>query len=87
MGILAPRIVSPITGEEEARPSIGYKVEVNEENMRRWTNWWEVANQEQLITFYIIGLATLIGLSVLLNSTLGIVSRGEADITYLQKEA
>src|SRR5215211_7545764 len=87
MGIRMPRIVSPITGEEEARPSIGYKFEVNEENMRRWRNWWKVANQEQFITFYIIGLATLIGLSVLLYSALGIVGGAEADITFLQDEA
>jgi hypothetical protein len=87
MGILIPKIVSPITGEEEARPSLGYKFEVNEENMRRWRNWWKVANQEQFITFYILGLAVLIGLSVLLNSALGIESSAEADITFLRTEA
>jgi hypothetical protein len=90
MGILMPRIVSPVTGEEEARPSLGYKFETNEENMGRWRNWWRVANQEQVITFYIVGLATLIGLSVLLYSTLGIVEVPESqagDITFLQTEA
>jgi hypothetical protein len=90
MGILMPRIVSPVTGEEEARPSIGYKFSVDEENMGRWRNWWRVANQEQVITFYILGLATLIGLSVLLYSTLGIVEVPESqagDITFLQTEA
>jgi hypothetical protein len=84
MGILIPRIVSPITGEEEARPSFGYKFPVNEENMRRWRDWWKVANQEQLITFYILGLATLIGLAVLLNSALGIVEDAAAEITFVQ---
>jgi hypothetical protein len=90
MGILMPRIVSPVTGEEEARPSLGYKFETNEENMARWRRWWRVANQEQVITFYIVGLATLIGLSVLLYSTLGIVEVPESqagDITFLQTEA
>jgi hypothetical protein len=91
MGILMPKIVSPVTGEEEARPSIGYKFEVNDENMGRWRNWWKVANQEQIITFYILGLATLIGLSVLLYSTLGgnvQVPESEAgSITFLQTEA
>jgi hypothetical protein len=87
MGILMPRIVSPITGEEEARPSLGYKFRVNEENMHRWRNWWKVANQEQLITFYFLGLLILIGLSVLLYSALGIVEGGEADITFLREEA
>ena len=90
MGILMPKIVSPVTGEEEARPSLGYKFPVNEENMHRWRNWWKVANQEQLLTFYILGLATLIGLSVLLYSALGIVNVPEdqaGSITFLQTEA
>jgi hypothetical protein len=87
MGIRIPRIVSPITGEEEARPSLGYKFPLNEENMRRWRNWWKVANQEQLITFYILGLLILIGLAVLLNSALGIEPDAEADITFLREEA
>jgi hypothetical protein len=87
MGILIPRIVSPITGEEEARPSFGYKFPVNDENLSRWRNWWRVANQEQLITFYILGLATLIGLAVLLNSALGIVEDAEAEITFVQSWA
>ena len=39
--------------------------ETNEENMRRWRSWWRVANQEQFITFFILGLLTLIALSVL----------------------
>src|SRR5215203_4904838 len=87
MGILIPRIVSPITGEEEAEPSIGYKFEVNEESMRRWRNWWKVANQEQIITFYLAATAVLIALAVLLNSTLGIEPNAEAEVTFLRDEA
>src|SRR5215217_3913357 len=58
--------------------------------MGRWRNWWRVANQEQFLTFYILGLLTLIGLSVLLYSTLGIVNVPESqagDITFLKTEA
>jgi hypothetical protein len=43
MGVHIPRIVSLITGEEEARSSTGYSFEVNEENLRRWDGWWKVA--------------------------------------------
>ncbi len=39
MGVHIPRIVAPITGEEEARPSTGYSFPVTEENMRRWDGW------------------------------------------------
>src|ERR671914_2479424 len=46
MGIHIPNIVSPITGEEEARPSTGYSFPVTEENLRRWDGWWKVTNRE-----------------------------------------
>jgi len=89
MGVHIPRIVSPITGEEEARPATGYSFEVNEENMRRWDGWWKVANREQLLTFVTIGLLTLISLSVLVASVLPEgKSYGEpGDIAFLQAEA
>src|SRR5215210_5062268 len=88
MGVHIPRIVSPITGEEEARPATGYSFEVNEENMRRWNGWWKVANRAQLLTFVIIGLLTLIGLSVLVASVLGEGTYGDpGSIEFLKEEA
>jgi hypothetical protein len=88
MGVHIPRIVSPITGEEEARPSTGYSFPVTEENMRRWDGWWKVANREQLLTFVIIGLGTLIGLSVLVDSVLGEGTYGDpGSIDFVQEEA
>jgi hypothetical protein len=86
MGSRMPKIVSPITGEEEAAPSLGYTFPVNEENMRRWRGWWKVANQEQLITFLFLGGAILIALSVLVWSTVGSRSIGE-DLEFLNTEA
>jgi len=70
MGAHMPKIVSPITGHEEARPSLGYMFPVNDENMRRWRGWWRVANWEQFITFFLVGVLSLIVLSVLAYSTL-----------------
>jgi hypothetical protein len=87
MGQRIPRIVSPITGDEEAAPSLGYMFRPNEENMRRWRQWWKVANQEQILTFYIVGLLTLIGLSVLVSSTLGLSADATNDISFVKKEA
>jgi hypothetical protein len=88
MGVHIPRIVSPITGEEEARPSTGYSFEVNEENLRRWDGWWKVANREQLLTFVVIGLGTLIGLSVLVASVLGEGTYGDpGSIDFIKEQA
>lgn len=88
MGGRMPKVVSPITGEEVAAPSLGYTFPVNEENMRRWRTWWKVANREHFITFFVLGLFTLIMLSVLVWSTVGGGVGGvEADTTFIDREA
>ncbi len=86
MGGLMPKVVSPITGEEVAAPSLGYTFPVNEENMRRWRKWWSVANREHFITFFVIGCSLLIALSVLVWSTVG--SRGiGTDLEFIRTES
>ena len=88
MGGRMPKIVSPITGEEQAAPSLGYTFPVNEENMRRWREWWKVCNREHFITFFLLGVLTLIMLSVLVWSTVGRATlTGEADIEFINEEA
>lgn len=86
MGSRMPKVVSPITGEEQAAPSLGYTFPVNEENMRRWRGWWKVANQEHFITFFALGLVTLLALSVLVWSTVGSRGIGE-DLEFINTEA
>lgn len=86
MGSRMPKVVSPITGEEVAAPSLGYTFPVNEENLRRWRTWWKVANREHFITFFVLGLFTLIMLSVLVWSTVGSRGIGE-DLEFIRTEA
>jgi hypothetical protein len=86
MGARIPNIVSPITGEEEAAPGLGYTFPTNEENMRRWKRWWKICNQEQFFLFYVIGLLSLIALSVLAYSTLGIQKNVTGDLTFIKDE-
>jgi hypothetical protein len=87
MGINIPNIVSPITGDEVAAPSLGYTIEPTRENERRWKRWWTIANQEQLITFWFIGALLLIGLAVLVNSTIGVQESVSTDLGFIQDEA
>ncbi|HSK83467.1 MAG TPA: Nramp family divalent metal transporter, partial [Rubrobacter sp.] len=86
MGARIPNIVSPITGVEEAAPGLGYTFPTNEENMRRWKRWWQICNQEQFFLFYVIGLLSLIALSVLAYSTLGIQKDVTGDLTFIKDE-
>lgn len=69
MGAHIPRIVSPITGEEEAVPSTGYLFPQDEANLNRWRQWWKVANQEQFWGFFFIGVLSITVFSVLAYST------------------
>jgi hypothetical protein len=86
MGARIPNIVSPITGEEEAAPGLGYTFPTNEENLRRWKRWWRICNQEQFFLFYVIGLLSLIALSVLAYSTLGIQKNVTGDLAFIKEE-
>jgi hypothetical protein len=86
MGINIPNIVSPVTGEEVAEPSVGYKFETNEENMRRWRTWWRIANQEQLIVFWGIGVVLLIALSVLVYSAVGVQEDIGTELEFINEE-
>ena len=52
MGRYVPRLVSPVTGEQEAAPTAtGYIFEPTPANMARWQRWWSFANIEQALTF------------------------------------
>ncbi|GAA4889122.1 Nramp family divalent metal transporter [Actinomycetospora straminea] len=86
MGVRIPNIVSPITGQEVAAPSLGYMVPATPENERRWRRWWRIANQEQLITFWFIGALLLVSLSVLVFSTIGVNPELESELSFIQAE-
>ncbi len=86
MGGRMPKVVSPITGEEVAAPSLGYTFPMTDENMRRWDKWWSVANREHFLTFFVIGCSLMIAMSVLVWSTVG--SRGiGTDLEFLRTES
>ena len=84
MGIHIPNIVSPITGEEVAAPSIGYMPPDTEENRRRFKGWWKVANQEHLITFWGLGALLLVSLCVLVFSSIGVQENIGEDLAFVE---
>jgi hypothetical protein len=72
MGQYVPRLVSPITGVEEAKHVGGtaFTFEATPGNMVRWRRWWRFANVEQLITFTLVTLITICLTSMLAHSLL-----------------
>jgi hypothetical protein len=69
MGAYVPRLVSPLTGAEEAAPSTGFIFEPTPDNLTRWRRWWKLANQEQALTFALISFVTIVLMSLLSYST------------------
>jgi hypothetical protein len=70
MGRYVPRIVSPVTGKEEAAPdSERFSFPQDEENLGRWRTWWKRANLEQLFSFALIGGIAIIVFSLIAYST------------------
>jgi len=86
MGARIPRLVSPITGEDQAAPSTGFLFDPNDANLRRWRGWWNVANTEQLVSFVAITAFTITVTSLLAFST--VFGQDVAnDVAFLQTEA
>lgn len=87
MGAYVPRLVSPVTGQEEAAPdSAGYVFEPTDDNLARWRRWWKVANQEQLATFVLISFVTIVLMSMLAYSTVYGVPGLANSVAFLEVE-
>jgi hypothetical protein len=88
MGSYAPRVVSPITGEEEAAPSgRGFWFRVDAKSMQRWNAWWRKANIEQFFSFFVIGLLTIVVFSLVAYSTVyGNPAVKDSDFDFIQIE-
>lgn len=91
MGKHAPRIVSPISGQEEAAVSgQGYVFRPSDESMSRWRDWWRKANIEQFVSFFVIGAITITVFSLVANATVfgqGEVDEGNFDFIQLEGDA
>ena len=71
MGAYVPRLVSPLTGAEEAaRMKVVYRFEPNDANLARWRRWWRFANLEQALSFVLVTVITICLTSMLAHSTL-----------------
>lgn len=71
MGAHVPRLISPITGREEAAGADRYVFEPTDENLARWRVWWRRANLEHFVTFALVCLVTITVMCMLAYQTLG----------------
>jgi hypothetical protein len=71
MGAYADRITSVITGQggSQTLSLTGTTFPTNEENLRRFRRWWKIVNVEHLLVFWLLGLFTMLLLSLLAYAT------------------
>jgi hypothetical protein len=87
MGIYVPRLVSPLTGAEQAAPvAASYTFEPNERNLARWSRWWRFANVEQALTFVLVTLITIFLTSMIAYSTLNGRPGLPTDVNFMLME-
>ncbi|SEG38412.1 hypothetical protein SAMN05444920_102809 [Nonomuraea solani] len=86
MGLYVPRLVSPVTGHEEAAASTGFQFAPTKENLARWKQWWRFANVEQASTFALVSFVTIALMSMLAYSTVFGREGLENSIGFLQVE-
>lgn len=70
MGAHVPRLVSPLTGHEEASGGDRYAFPETPENLTRWNLWWKRANIEHFVSFFVICFVTIGIMSFLAYQTL-----------------
>ncbi|MFI6496674.1 Nramp family divalent metal transporter [Nonomuraea typhae] len=86
MGAYVPRLVSPVTGHEEAAASTGFQFAPTKENLARWRRWWRFANVEQGSTFALVSFVTIVLMSMLAYSTVFGKDGLANGITFLKVE-
>ncbi|GAA1612765.1 hypothetical protein GCM10009733_006020 [Nonomuraea maheshkhaliensis] len=86
MGLYVPRLVSPVTGHEEAAASTGFQFAPTTENLERWKRWWRFANVEQAWTFAMVSFVTIALMSMLAYSTVFGREGLENSIAFLEVE-
>jgi hypothetical protein len=87
MGRYIPRLVSPVTGVEEATSApVSYIFKPDLANMNRWRRWWRFSNIEQALTFFLVTVTTITFTSMLAHSILFGRAGLPNNIAFLQIE-
>jgi hypothetical protein len=64
----------------------GWRFEIDEQSLSRWSRWWRLANIEQLSTFVAISFVTIVFTSILAFATLSGSEGLPRDISFLRIE-
>ncbi|MBA8824095.1 hypothetical protein FHX42_001424 [Saccharopolyspora lacisalsi] len=85
MGTHAPRVVSPVTGEEEAGTATGYQFAVDSTSLSRWKRWWTAVRIEQFVSFFLVTLVSIVVFSLLAHRMIGVGGyAGDSDLGFVE---
>lgn len=88
MGQYVPRLVSTLTGDEQASAAsvCSYTFDATPDNLTRWRRWWRFANIEQVFTFALVSILSLTLLSMLAHAVLAGVPGLSTGAAFLEIE-
>lgn len=88
MGTYADKITGVMSGKEQRAFSLtGHTFDVTTENLREFRRWWALVNKEHALVFWLLGLFTMLTLSLLaFITTLGLEGNASG-IAFVVNEA
>jgi len=86
MGKYAGKITSIFKGKARRTQLEGETFLLTEENKKRFKNWWKLMSKEHFLVFWVLGLVTIVLLSVLAKS-LVFGQADQAGLSFLYQEA
>lgn len=88
MGAYADKITGVISRKQKKSFSLtGYTFDVTPESLRRFQTWWKLINKEHFLIFWLLGLCTMLLLSLLAFATTFGMEGNASGITFVINEA
>jgi hypothetical protein len=87
MGRYIGRITSPWTGRVEAESETGVVLAGSPGDLARWRTWWRRANQEHVLSFYLLCLVSLSLFCLLTHALLGEGGGAGAGFAFIGDQA
>lgn len=69
MGKYAPKVATLFSKDSKAVAIDGHEFSDTPENKKRWQQWWRLVTMEHFLVFWVLGLVTILALSVLARAT------------------
>lgn len=88
MGAYADKITGVMSGKQQRAFSLtGHTFDITPENVREFRRWWVLVNKEHVLVFWLLGLFTMLTLSLLAFTTTFGLEGNTSGIAFVVNEA